>query len=75
MPRVVELTLDEITLGQLLKYADIVGSGGEVKSFLLKKEIKVNGEPENRRGRKLRPGDTIEVEGFESLILHKKKPV
>ncbi|MFC4768475.1 S4 domain-containing protein YaaA [Effusibacillus consociatus] len=71
MTREVDLSLDEITLGQLLKYADIVGSGGEVKSFLQETKILVNGEAENRRGRKLRAGDVIEIEGFDRLILTK----
>ncbi|GAX88721.1 S4 domain-containing protein YaaA [Effusibacillus lacus] len=69
MTREVEVTSDEITLGQLLKYADIVGSGGEVKVFLREERILVNGEPENRRGRKLRPGDRIEIEGFEPMVI------
>ena len=54
---------DMITLGQLLKLADCVSTGGQVKPFLLEVAIRVNGEPEARRGRKLYPGDTIDVEG------------
>ena len=46
---------DHITLGQLLKVAGFVGTGGEVKYFLQETSIKVNGEHDNRRGRKLRP--------------------
>lgn len=52
-----------ITLGQLLKLADCISSGGEAKQFLQQTHILVNGEPDNRRGRKLVPGDTIQVEG------------
>ena len=58
-----------ITLGQLLKYAGIVGSGGDVKSFLAETSITVNSEHENRRGRKLYPGDTVVVEGHDPLLL------
>ncbi|MBB6731701.1 S4 domain-containing protein YaaA [Cohnella zeiphila] len=58
-----------ITLGQVLKLADCVGSGGEVKIFLQEKAVKVNGTPENRRGRKLVPGDTIEVEGTGVIVV------
>jgi ribosome-associated protein len=48
-----------ITLQQLLKACDIVSSGGEAKIFLEETEIFVNGEPENRRGRKIRKGDIV----------------
>ena len=58
-----------ITLGQMLKLADCVGSGGEVKAFLQEKDVKVNGTPENRRGRKLVPGDSIEVEGMGVIVV------
>ena len=57
----VEIALrDEvITLGQLLKLAGVIGSGGEAKSYLAVHVVQVNGEPEQRRGRKLRAGDLI----------------
>lgn len=58
-----------ITLGQLLKYAGVVGSGGDVKLFLTETSITVNNEHDNRRGRKLYPGDTVVVEGHEPLLL------
>jgi ribosome-associated protein len=56
------ITTDTITLGQFLKYADIVGSGGDVKWFLAEHAIFVNEEPETRRGRKLKQGDTVRIE-------------
>ncbi|GAB2717230.1 S4 domain-containing protein YaaA [Paenibacillus thermoaerophilus] len=52
-----------ITLGSLLKLADCISTGGQAKMFLEETDVKVNGEPEKRRGRKLRPGDVIQVEG------------
>lgn len=52
-----------ITLSQLLKMEDCVGSGGEVKYFLSEVEVLVNGEVEQRRGKKLYPGDVIEILG------------
>jgi len=52
-----------ITLGQFLKITDIISSGGEAKAYLAEASIQVNGEPDNRRGRKLRPGDTVKVGG------------
>jgi ribosome-associated protein len=71
MEQEVKLHTDEITLGQLLKFADLVGSGGEVRAFLQEHRIRVNGQPENRRGRKLQPGDHIDIEGVGRLLLTK----
>ena len=55
-----------ITLGQVLKTANLVGSGGEAKVLVQAGEVRVNGEVETRRGRKLREGDVVEV-GDERL--------
>ena len=50
-----------ITLGQLLKIKDFISSGGAAKYFLAENEVIINGERDDRRGRKLYPGDIIEV--------------
>jgi ribosome-associated protein len=55
-----------IRLGQLLKLADVVDGGGEVKDFLAEVDVTVNGEAEDRRGRQLHPGDVV-VAGDEEL--------
>jgi ribosome-associated protein len=55
----VRLHTEFITLGQLLKMVGEVSSGGEVKEYLFAETPRVNGEVEQRRGRKLRPGDII----------------
>lgn len=55
-----------MTLGQALKAADLVGSGGEAKVVIQAGEVRVNGEVETRRGRKLEKGDVVEV-GDERL--------
>ncbi len=55
-----------ITLGQALKASDLVGSGGEAKVLIQAGEVLVNGEVETRRGRKVAPGDVVEV-GDERL--------
>ncbi|MCH3909443.1 MAG: S4 domain-containing protein YaaA [Bacilli bacterium] len=48
-----------ITLGQFLKFAGIIDEGGMAKAYLASNEVKVNSVLENRRGRKLRPGDVV----------------
>ncbi len=58
---------DSIRLGQLLKLADLVESGAEVKDVLIGGTVRVNGEPEERRGRQLRSGDVVQVEGREEV--------
>jgi len=50
-----------IRLGQLLKLAGVVTDGGEAKALLAVERVLVNGEPEGRRGRQLRPGDRVEL--------------
>jgi ribosome-associated protein len=52
---------DMIRLGQLLKLAGVAGSGSEAKELLADGGVTVNGEPEERRGRQLRPGDVVVV--------------
>ena len=68
MSREIAIRGDTIRLGQLLKLAGIVGAGGELKAFLAEADVRVNGEPENRRGRQLHPGDTVTVAGEELRI-------
>ena len=57
-----------ITLQSLLKITDIVSTGGMVKVYLAENEVLVNDELEDRRGRKLYPGDKVEVEGRTFVI-------
>ena len=52
-----------MTLGQALKASDVVGSGGEAKVVIQAGKVRVNGEVETRRGRKLEEGDLVEVGG------------
>ena len=58
---------DTIRLGQLLKLVDAVPTGAQVKDVLLTGTVRVNGEPEERRGRQLRKGDVVSVEGMEDV--------
>ena len=50
-----------IRLGALLKVAGVIDAGGEARPFLASNPVLVNGEPEQRRGRQLRPGDEVQV--------------
>lgn len=50
-----------IRLGQFLKLADVVEGGGEAKVLLAEGGVRVNDEPEVRRGRQLHPGDVVRV--------------
>jgi ribosome-associated protein len=58
-----------ITLQQLLKMAGVIGTGGEAKIYLAATVVMVNGEPEQRRGRKLRLGDLIIAPGAAPIRL------
>lgn len=69
MPEIIEIDQSVITLGQFLKHATIISSGGMAKSFLMDYTVWVNEEPDNRRGRKLHPGDIIKVEGFGTYVI------
>jgi ribosome-associated protein len=54
---------DMIRLGQLLKLASIVGSGGDAKAMLAAGLVTVNGVEETRRGRQLHDGDVVDADG------------
>ena len=69
MTRDVPIRGEMIRLGQLLKLADLVGGGGELKAFLDQETVLVNGEPENRRGRQLHPGDTVVAAGTQLHVV------
>lgn len=57
----IQIDTEYITLGQFLKAADVIQTGGMAKWFLSEYEVFVNGEQDQRRGRKLRTGDKIEI--------------
>ncbi len=60
-----------ITLGQFLKFARIIDQGGMAKSFLSSHDVMVGGTKETRRGRKIRPGDAVQV-GSDSYEIASK---
>ena len=59
---------DFITLGSLLKIGGVIDTGGQAKYFLSENPVLVNGEPDNRRGRKLYHGDKVRVLNLFFLI-------
>jgi S4 domain protein YaaA len=63
----IKIDTEYITLGQFLKLAELIDSGGMAKWFLSEYEIKVNGQQDQRRGRKLRVGDKISIQNAGSF--------
>ena len=59
-----------IKLGQAMKLAGLVESGVEAKIVITSGEVKVNGEVDDRRGRKLYNGDVVEWKGKQFVICH-----
>lgn len=70
---IVEINREFITLGQLLKFENIVETGGMVKLFLSDYRVLINGEQDQRRGKKLYPGDIIEIEEVGSFQIVEEK--
>lgn len=58
-----------IKLGQAMKLAGLVSNGAEAKEFIQEGKVKVNGETEERRGRKLVKGDVFSFRDEEIRIL------
>ncbi len=62
----IAIETEYIKLDSLLKYASLVGTGGEAKLVIAEGLVKVNGEVCTMRGRKIRPGDVV---GFDRFTL------
>ncbi|GIM93091.1 RNA-binding S4 domain-containing protein [Paractinoplanes toevensis] len=67
--RDVEIGSDMIRLGQFLKLADLIDTGGEAKILIASGDVRVNGEVDIRRGRQLHPGDVVEVQGRTARVV------
>lgn len=67
MEQTIKLRREYITLTQALKEAGCIGTGGQAKWFLQEHPIKVNGQLEQRRGKKLHAGDRVTVTAELSL--------
>ena len=68
MEHTVNITTPFIKLEALLKYAGLVGTGGESKIRIAEGEVLVNGEICTQRGKKLHPGDRVELGGQVILV-------
>lgn len=66
--KVVKIKTESIKLGQFLKVIGVVMTGGEVKFFLLKNDVKVNKNDSKSRGKCLFNGDFVEINGEEFTI-------
>ncbi len=64
----VKINTEYIKLDQFLKWAGVTMSGLEAKELVLQGSVKVNGNIEMQRGKKLRSGDTVESEGKTFII-------
>ena len=68
MDNKVKITTEFIKLDQLLKFAGAVAIGSEAKEFILDGQVKVNGEVCTMRGKKIRSGDTVTVNGQDIIV-------
>ncbi len=73
MKKKIFLEIEYMTLGQMLKEASVIGSGGQAKWYLAEQTVLVDGEPENRRGRKLYAGMMIELPDEGTFFMVKKE--
>ncbi|WP_010246644.1 S4 domain-containing protein YaaA [Acetivibrio cellulolyticus] len=64
----ISINTEYIKLDQFIKWADLVPTGTEAKILIFNGNVKVNGEVELRRGKKLRKGDTVEVDDLKFII-------
>jgi len=67
----IKIETEFIKLDQLLKWCGIVGSGTDAKLLIKNEAVKLNGEIETRRGKKIYSGDIIEVDKKEYKIIEK----
>ena len=64
----IAINTEFIKLDALLKYAALVGTGGEAKMAIAEGMVKVNGEVCTMRGKKIRPGDTVDFDRFSLQV-------
>ncbi len=64
----ITITTEFIKLQDLLKLANLVGTGGEAKIVIQEGKASVNGKVCTMRGKKIRPGDTVAYDGEELTV-------
>jgi len=72
---IIEISPPYIRLDQLLKFAGLTETGGHSKEVILAGLVKVNGLNVRERGKKIYPGDQVEVEDYRLIIQIKKDSV
>lgn len=68
MVQEIKIHTSYITLGQFLKFCNVISNGGQEKVYLQENKVLVNGELEQRRGRKLFQGDLIKISSITYKI-------
>lgn len=71
MENKITIETEYITLGQFLKLADVIDSGGMAKWFLSEHDVFINDEQDQRRGRKLYAGDQIHIPGIGTFLVNR----
>lgn len=64
----IKIETEYIKLDQLLKFSGISDTGADAKLIISEGKVKVNGQPELQRGKKLSKGDRVDIEGTTLLI-------
>ena len=66
--RIVEITREPVELCKILKFEGIIATGGEAKLLIGDGQVRVNGEIETRKRKKIVDGDTIEFRGEKMQV-------
>ncbi|BAD38988.1 S4 domain-containing protein YaaA [Symbiobacterium thermophilum] len=69
---IVTIHTEYITLDAFLKWTGVADTGGQAKALIAAGLVHVNGEPELRRGRKLRAGDRVRLEGGGQWLIRRE---
>lgn len=72
--RIVEINVEPVELCKILKFENMVESGGEAKFVISEGLVRLNGEVETRKRKKIFAGDIIEYKGEKLKIARKSKP-
>ena len=67
--KTITITTEYIKLQDLLKFANLVATGGEAKERIQAGEVTVNGEVCTMRGKKMRPGDRCSIDNELELVV------